>query len=102
MLGAMPLAVPSATTDTRHHRHDLPAPAKLHSLARRANFNGERVLTHQRLMGTKRERKGEKKGHGTKVFAGLAAARQQQVLQAARAVFARDGYAGANVNEIAE
>jgi AcrR family transcriptional regulator len=39
--------------------------------------------------------------HETSVFAGLPEERKQRVLKAAREIFARDGYAGANVNKIA-
>jgi AcrR family transcriptional regulator len=43
----------------------------------------------------------EPRKHETSVFAGLPEERKQRVLKAAREIFARDGYTGANVNEIA-
>lgn len=49
-----------------------------------------------------RQHKSPPTGRGTRVFDGLPEARRRQVKGAARAVFARDGYTGANVNEIAE
>jgi TetR/AcrR family transcriptional regulator len=47
-------------------------------------------------------RKSKATGYSTAVFAALPVERQRRVLAAARSVFARDGFAGANVNEIAE